>query len=61
MNTHDAWEQIHQSKEWGQYPSEHVISFIARNFYSAEREKIKILDFGCGGGCSHMVFGKGKF
>lgn len=34
----------------GQYPAEHVIRFIARNFYNTKRDEIRILDFGCGGG-----------
>lgn len=50
MNTHDAWEKIHQNKKWGVYPSEHVIRFIARNYYSKDRKNTKILDFGCGTG-----------
>lgn len=48
----DTWEEIHSKQEWGQYPSEFVIRFVARNYYRVEdRSKIKILDFGCGGGC----------
>ena len=51
MNTHDSWEQIHKTKEWGAYPSEHIIRFIARNYYNVEdRKKVKILDFGSGTG-----------
>lgn len=46
----EDWEEIHKSQEWGKYPTEQVIRFIARNYYSKERNKIKILDFGCGGG-----------
>lgn len=42
--------KIHSTQEWGRYPSETVIRFITRNYYKAEREKIKILDFGCGAG-----------
>ena len=44
------WELIHSSQFWGGYPSEHVIRFVARNFYNTERKKVKILDFGCGQG-----------
>ncbi len=45
------WEKIHSSQSWGAYPSEHVIRFVARNYYSADNRKaIKILDFGCGQG-----------
>ena len=43
------WEQVHSRTEWGQYPAEHVIRFIARNFYNTKRDEIRILDFGCGG------------
>lgn len=51
------WEEIHNNMEWGKYPSENVIRFIARNYYNEDRGRIKILDFGCGGG-KHMVFGQ---
>lgn len=40
----EEWEKIHSTQEWGRYPSETVIRFIARNYYKTEREKIKILD-----------------
>lgn len=46
-----VWEEIHNSGGWGQYPSEHVIRFVARNYYSSEdRKQIRILDYGCGQG-----------
>ena len=45
------WKKIHSTQAWGAYPSEHVIRFVVRNYYSAEnRRAIKILDFGCGQG-----------
>ena len=51
MGTIDkAWEEIHSSRDWGQYPSEHVIRFVARNYYNKKRDEVKILDFGIGGG-----------
>ncbi len=34
----------------GGYPSENVIRFVARNYYSSDRSETKILDFGCGAG-----------
>lgn len=47
----ENWEITHSTKEWGQYPTEHIIRFVARNYYRVEdRSKIKILDFGCGAG-----------
>ena len=51
----ETWEEIHASQEWGQYPSEQVIRFVARNYYQKERSKVRILDFGCGGG-SHTWY-----
>lgn len=44
------WELVHSTQEWGMYPTEHVIRFIARNYYKNRREQTKILDFGCGAG-----------
>ena len=44
------WEQIHSTQEWGQYPNEYIIRFIARNYYKGDRAQTRILDFGCGGG-----------
>ncbi|WP_051688640.1 class I SAM-dependent methyltransferase [Butyrivibrio sp. AE2032] len=46
----EVWEQIHSTQEWGKYPSEIVIRFIARNYYKKDRANTRILDFGCGGG-----------
>ena len=46
-----AWEQIHSTTEWGAYPSEHVIRFVARNYYEVtNRKDVRILDYGAGGG-----------
>lgn len=28
------WETVHSTQEWGMYPTEHVIRFIARNYYN---------------------------
>lgn len=39
----------------GGYPSEPIIRFVARNYYREDRKKVKILDFGCGGG-SHTWY-----
>ena len=53
MNNQELWENIFSNKEWGKYPSEHLIRFIARNFYNAkDRSQIKILELGLGTGAN---------
>jgi SAM-dependent methyltransferase len=47
------WENVFRSEEWGKYPPEHVIRFIARNFYSiSDRRAIRLLEIGCGPGAN---------
>lgn len=56
MKTFDErWEQVHNEREWGKYPLEEVIRFVARNFYRKDRASTRILDVGCGGG-AHTWF-----
>ncbi len=56
-----AWEKVFQEREWGKYPPEELIRFIARNFYSVkDRKSIKILDIGCGtGACTWYLAREG--
>ena len=57
----NVWEEIHASQEWGKYPSEPVIRFVARNYYKKDRKMVKILDFGCGGGSHTWYLAKEGF
>lgn len=50
MAWNKVWEKIFQEKEWGKYPAESLIRFIAKNFYQANRDTVKILEIGCGPG-----------
>lgn len=53
MRFQKQWEEEHQKREWGKYPNENVIKFIARSFYKVgSRYAIKILDAGCGIGAN---------
>lgn len=57
----ESWEEIHATQEWGKYPSEPVIRFIARNYYKKDRSSVRILDFGCGGGAHTWYLAKEGF
>lgn len=51
MSWDSVWEDVFQRQEWGRYPGEDLIRFVARNFYKApDRREIKILELGCGPG-----------
>ena len=55
------WERIHSNLEWGKYPSEQVVRFVARNYYNCVRQDIKILDFGCGAGANTWFLAREGF
>lgn len=47
------WETIFKKSEWGKYPGEDLIRFIARNYYGVpDRGALKILEVGCGPGAN---------
>jgi ubiquinone/menaquinone biosynthesis C-methylase UbiE len=48
-----AWERIFSSREWGKYPPEHVVRFVARTFYKVpNRIDVRLLEIGCGPGAN---------
>lgn len=47
------WDSVFADREWGKYPPEDLIRFIARNFYRRpDRRDVKILELGCGPGAN---------
>lgn len=51
-----TWEEIFRTRDWGKYPSEEVVRFVASKFpTSLDRSTTRILDLGCGGG-AHAWF-----
>lgn len=51
------WDERHRlsrkSKRYNKYPAEHIVSFIAKNYYKVpDRSTVRILDIGCGSGCN---------
>lgn len=62
MRTFDnIWEEVHKEREWGKYPSEDIIRFVARNYYGKKRNEIKVLDIGCGQDANTWYLAKEKF
>lgn len=52
-----VWEKIFREREWGRYPEEEVVRFVARNFYRApDRAAVKMLEIGCGPGSGTSWF-----
>ena len=51
MLQNNIWEKIFQ-RESGKYPAEHLIRFVAQNYYGKDRQHTKILEVGCGPGAN---------
>jgi len=56
-----VWEEVFRAQEWGKYPPEYVIRFVARSFYGApDRKAVRLLDLGCGpGACTWYMAREG--
>ena len=52
MSWDRTWEKVFKENEWGKYPDENFIRFLARNFYKKDRKNIRILEIGCGPGAN---------
>ncbi|NQX61918.1 class I SAM-dependent methyltransferase [Paenibacillus qinlingensis] len=53
MSWDPIWEKIYSSQNWGKYPGEDLIRFIARNFYQVHnRQTVRVLELGCGPGAN---------
>lgn len=56
-----AWERVFREQEWGKYPQEHVIRFVARHFRrEPHKPPARLLDLGCGpGACTWFMAREG--
>ncbi|MBF0561187.1 MAG: class I SAM-dependent methyltransferase [Alphaproteobacteria bacterium] len=57
MTTEDGWDQawdtVFSAREWGRYPPEDLVRFIARSYGgSTDRRQVRILELGCGPGAN---------
>lgn len=57
----EVWDSVYAKQEWGKYPAECLIRFIAKKFYNTERDKVKILEVGCGPGANIWYFAREGF
>ena len=55
------WEKVFEENEWGKYPAESLIRFIARDFYKKDRAAVNILELGCGPGANIWYFAREGF
>lgn len=54
------WDEIHERKfrlnSYNKYPTEHIVIFMAQNYYKVpNRKKIRVLEIGCGSG-NNLVY-----
>jgi SAM-dependent methyltransferase len=48
-----GWDKIYQENDWGKYPDNSVVRFMARNFFNREaRSAVRVLEVGCGAGAN---------
>lgn len=48
-----GWDEIFSKQEWGRYPPEDLVRFIARRFRRVgDRSDVRILEVGCGAGAN---------
>ncbi len=49
----ERWNDVFESRDWGRYPPEELIRFVARNFGDVpERGEVRFLEVGCGPGAN---------
>lgn len=56
-----VWEDVFSSQNWGKYPAESLIRFIANNFYKKDRKSTTILEVGCGPGANIWYLSREHF
>jgi SAM-dependent methyltransferase len=56
-----VWEELFRDNEWGKYPPEHVVRFVAQQFYRVpDRKQVRLLDVGSGpGACTWYMAREG--
>ena len=56
------WDRLFREKEWGKYPPEYLVRFVALNWYQVpDRRKVKLLDVGSGPGANSWFMAREGF
>ena len=49
----EGWDVLFEQQDWGRYPCEELVRFVARRFYAApDRSAVRILEIGSGTGAN---------
>jgi SAM-dependent methyltransferase len=59
MYSNKQWNSIFKKNRWGEYPSEDLIRFFAKNFYP--RKNLKVLELGSGTGANLWYFARNSY
>lgn len=57
MTFDPAWDALHEQREWGRYPLEHLVRYVMRIPFD-ERRQMNALDLGCGAGAQTFFLAK---
>lgn len=62
MTWDPVWESVFSSREWGRYPAEDLVRFVARNFFAlSDRSATRIVEVGCGPGANLWLLAREGF
>jgi SAM-dependent methyltransferase len=57
-----TWERVFREQEWGRYPAEHIVRFVATRWYRVpDRAAVHLLDLGSGPGASTWYMAREGF
>ncbi len=57
-----GWDEVFRKNEWGAYPPEELVRFVARNFYAVpDRSQVRFLEIGCGPGANLLYLAREGF
>ncbi|MCA9665823.1 MAG: class I SAM-dependent methyltransferase [Myxococcales bacterium] len=64
MSWDPIWDDVFRQRQWGMYPSEALIRFMAHHFYGRDarrRADVRVLELGCGPGANQWYLAREGF